>query len=67
MLAENDISLTPLYPVLNQILDSKITHYPWLTFERIESLRFLRSSEVTLGQGIPREGEGQEGYLSIYF
>ena len=34
--------------------------------ERIESLRFLRSSEVTLGQGLLKKGEGREGYLSIY-
>ena len=43
----------------------KLTLEPRGGCVRIESLRFLRSSEVTLGQGLLRK-VGGEGWVSIY-
>ena len=50
---------------LNTIIQQQNRKTIFLYFDCIESLRFLRSSKVNLGQGLLRKGK--EGYpISIY-
>ena len=52
-----DIEKFTLYYILVNLKIFFLLH-PFVWIERIESLRFLRSSEVTLGQGLLRKGGG---------